>query len=144
MGRALLLVLFYGVAGTLWCVDAVGTAPLCGDIGNLGVTLAIAAPNVLVPYARAPPLPAGAHWTESYWFKFNVWIAVFVFVASYFWTEYFFDVLRMTYNFPHLAWNLDAVLLGSGAHSLARHITPLPSGGSGAGVCDCQSRNQPD
>lgn len=51
-------------------------------------------------------------WYERYWAKFNLWIAVFTFVASYFWTEYFFDVLRMNYNFPHLTWNLDAVLLG--------------------------------
>jgi cycloeucalenol cycloisomerase len=90
-----------------------GTHLQFGDVGNLAVTVAIASPNVLVPWACAPPLP-GVHWSERYWFKFNVWISVFAFVASYFWTEYFFDVLRMTYNFPHLKWNLDSVLLGSG------------------------------
>ena len=79
---------------------------LAGDTGNLAVTLAIASPNVLVPWLFRP--------MGSYWFKFNVWIAVFVFVASYFWTEYFFDVLGMNYNFPHLAWNFDSVLVGTG------------------------------
>ena len=103
-----------------------------GDVGNLAVTLTIASPNVLVPWAFAPPLYGDdtgktlVHWSERYWFKFNVWIAVFVFVASYFWTEYFFDVLRMTYNFPHLEWNLDSVLLGSG-QCARRAATPPPS-----------------
>jgi len=40
---------------------------------------------------------------------------IFAFVASYFFTEYFFDVLGMKYQFPHLRWNLDSVLVGSGA-----------------------------
>ena len=106
-----------------WCAS--GLHLLVGDAGNLLVTVAIGSPNVLGPLFLSPTAlaPANADGNgsdvtprlrERYWFKFNLWIAVFTFVASYFWTEYFFDVLKMNYNFPHLRLNLDAVLLGSG------------------------------
>lgn len=102
-----------------WCVS--GLHLRVGDAGNLLVTIAIGSPNILGPLFFGPPVqsdstsgtPVTMPWHSRYWFKFNLWIAVFTFVASYFWTEYFFDVLRMNYNFPHLTWNLDAMLLGA-------------------------------
>lgn len=42
-------------------------------------------------------------------------IGIYAIVGSYFGSEYFFDVLGMEYRYPQLDWNLDAVLLGSGA-----------------------------
>ena len=101
-----------------WCVS--GLHLQVGDFGNLFVTITIGSPNFLGPLLFSPAVlseknsepSAAVPWHGRYWFKFNLWIAVFTFVASYFWTEYFFDVLRMNYNFPHLTWNLDAVLLG--------------------------------
>lgn len=39
---------------------------------------------------------------------------MYTFVASYFWSEYFFDCLGMKYAFTHLTWNFDSVLLGKG------------------------------
>jgi cycloeucalenol cycloisomerase len=84
---------------------------LVGDAGNLLVTCAIFAPAAVWPMLFCPtPRP----FYQCYWFKFLVWISIYAFVASYFWTEYFFDVLGMKYNFPHLHWNLDSVLLGQG------------------------------
>jgi hypothetical protein len=101
-----------------WCVS--GLHLRVGDFGNLFATIIIGSPNVLGPLLFSPEVLGEKNsgksgtvaWHGRYWFKFNLWIAVFTFVASYFWTEYFFDVLRMNYNFPHLTWNLDAVLLG--------------------------------
>jgi len=55
---------------------------------------------------------------EAYWFRFQLWIAIFSFVASYFFSEAFFDVLGMKYNFPHLKWNLDSVLMGEGKQTV--------------------------
>ena len=81
-----------------------------GDVGNLAVTCAIAAPDILGPMFFAPT--SSAPFYERYWFKFNVWIAIFTFIASYFFTEYFFDVLGMVYNFQHLKWTFDSELLG--------------------------------
>ena len=81
-----------------------------GDVGNLAVTCAIAAPDILGPMFFATT--SSAPFYERYWFKFNVWIAIFTFIASYFFTEYFFDVLGMVYNFQHLKWTFDSELLG--------------------------------
>ena len=64
------------------------------------MTLAIASPNLLHPIVHPHMVYTdryliGERWYRRYWFKFNLWIAVFTFVASYFWTEYFFDVLKV-------------------------------------------------
>jgi cycloeucalenol cycloisomerase len=81
-----------------------------GDVGNFLVTFAIFAPLWIVPLLRHRTTP----WRESYWFKFNLWILVYSAIGSYFFSEYFFDVLGMVYNFPHLHWTFDSVMLGSG------------------------------
>jgi len=87
-----------------------------GDAGNLLVTLAIFAPVWIVPamLRRGSARP----WYESYWFKFNLWIFVYAAIGSYFLSEYFFDVLGMVYNYPHLHWTLDSALLGSGKQAV--------------------------
>jgi cycloeucalenol cycloisomerase len=83
-----------------------------GDLGNLAVTVAIFAPLWVVPALVHDPGPR--RWYETYWFKFNLWILVYSAIGSYFLSEYFFDVLGMVYNYPHLHWTLDSALLGSG------------------------------
>lgn len=65
---------------------------------------------------------SGIPWHQSYWFKFNVYIGVFVFFVTYFHTEYFFDVLGMRYNFPKVTLYFDSALLGPDeATALAQH-----------------------
>jgi cycloeucalenol cycloisomerase len=83
-----------------------------GDLGNLMVTLAIFAPLWIVPALVHDA--GGRRWYETYWFKFNLWILVYSAIGTYFLTEYFFDVLGMVYNYPHLHWTLDSALVGSG------------------------------
>jgi cycloeucalenol cycloisomerase len=85
-----------------------------GDLGNLALTAAIFAPAWLVPALVHDERPLGRPWWRTYWFKFNLWILVYSALASYFFTEYFFDVMGMVYHYPHLSWTFDAVLLGSG------------------------------
>mmetsp|Transcript_43430 Transcript_43430/g.69501 ORF Transcript_43430/g.69501 Transcript_43430/m.69501 type:complete len:307 (+) Transcript_43430:266-1186(+) len=89
-----------------------------GDSGNMLVTFLMALPNVVVPFVYCPT--RDKPWYQMYWFKFLVWVWMFSFIASYFFTEYFFDVLGMVYNFPHLSWNFDSLLLGSG-----KQVVPL-------------------
>jgi cycloeucalenol cycloisomerase len=36
--------------------------------------------------------------TERYWFKANLWIAIFNFVGNYFWTHYFYNLLGAAYT----------------------------------------------
>ena len=61
---------------------------------------------------RARPL--GRRWYQTYWFKANLYIAIFGFAANYFGSEYFFDVLGMVYNYPAIELNLDSLLVGTG------------------------------
>ncbi len=48
-----------------------------------------------VPYCVLLPAwlrrNSGVRWSESYWFKFNLYMFVYVFFATYFHTEYFFS-----------------------------------------------------
>ncbi|GBG33886.1 Cycloeucalenol cycloisomerase [Hondaea fermentalgiana] len=92
-----------------WCFS--GVHLLVGDLGNILATLVIAAPNILVPLLYCP---TNKPWYQTYWFKFSVWVAIFTFEASYFFTEYFFDVLGMKYAFNHLSWNFDSIHVGKG------------------------------
>jgi cycloeucalenol cycloisomerase len=55
---------------------------------------------------------SGIPWYQSYWFKLNVYMAVWVFFASYFHTIWFFKFLGMRYDFPHQF--LDFQCLGCG------------------------------
>lgn len=78
-----------------------------------------------IPYCLLLPLwlrrDSGV-WHRSYWFKFNLYLAVYVFFATYFHTEYFFDVLGIRYRFPEVTLYLDSYLLGPDeATALAEH-----------------------
>lgn len=67
---------------------------------------------------RNQPLPFYRQW----WFKFQIYMAVIVFILSYFGTEYFFDVLGMRYDYKGVTWYLDSGLLGPDqATALAQH-----------------------
>jgi cycloeucalenol cycloisomerase len=74
--------------------------------------------NVLmwVPYCVLLPWflrrKSGVSWHESYWFKFNLYMFWWVFLATYFHTEYFFEVLGLRYRFPEVTLYLDSALVG--------------------------------
>ncbi len=55
---------------------------------------------------------SGVPWNRSFWFKFNVYMFWWVFLATYFHTEYFFEVLGLRYRFPHVTMYLDSALVG--------------------------------
>src|SRR3546814_6408957 len=71
---------------------------------------------------------SGVPWRQSYWFKYNVYMFVYVFFATYFHTEYFFEVLGIRYHFPHVTWYFDLALLGPDeATALATYRKGPPS-----------------
>jgi cycloeucalenol cycloisomerase len=71
---------------------------------------------------------SGIPFHESYWFKFQLWIFVFMFFATYFHTEWFFSVLGIRYDFPNVSWYLDSRLCGPDeATALANHEKIPPS-----------------
>ncbi len=97
-----------------------------GDAGFMAFSVAVSAPLVLVPalcHRRVPAL-ARTPWHHSYWFKFNLWIFIFVWIGTYFLTHYFFDVLGMRYAFP-TRWALDAALVGTGRGEVPAFMDPL-------------------
>ncbi|MBK7250980.1 MAG: hypothetical protein IPI06_08905 [Gammaproteobacteria bacterium] len=64
---------------------------------------------------------SGVVWHESYWFKVNVYMAVYVFFGTYFHTEWFFTGLGLRYHFPAVTWYFDSALCGPDqATALAR------------------------
>ena len=95
-----------------------------GDLGLNLAMLAIAAPALVVPALVRDERDIGRPWTRTYWFKFNLWVAVFSASGSYFGSEYFFDVLGMVYNYPQLEWRFDSTLLGSGEQSVPTIMYP--------------------
>lgn len=74
----------------------------------------VATPFFLVPFILRRNANPDRPWYDSYWFKANVYMALFGFFGNYFGSEYFFDVLGMVYNMPNVTTVLDAKLVGQG------------------------------
>ncbi len=69
---------------------------------------------------------SGVKWYESYWFKLNVYMVVYVFFATYFHTEWFFEPLGMRYHFPSQHWYLDSILCGPDQSTALAHDQRVP------------------
>ena len=85
-----------------------------GTFWHIVQNVLMLAPLYLVPMLIRDESALGRKWHETYWFKANLWIFIFAFFATYFFTEYFFDVLGMIYYFPQVTVFFDSALLGSG------------------------------
>jgi cycloeucalenol cycloisomerase len=71
---------------------------------------------------------SGVAWSESYWFKFNLYVFVWVFYATYFHTEYFFEVLGLRYRFPAVTLVFDSALVGPDEATAAAEWKKVPVG----------------
>jgi hypothetical protein len=85
-----------------------------GNFWHIAQNVLMLAPLYLIPLFFRNETYLGRKWYQTYWFKMNLWIYIFAFIATYFFTEYFFDVLGMVYYFPQVTWYFDSSLLGSG------------------------------
>eukprot|EP00043_Microstomoeca_roanoka_P004867 m.52363 g.52363 ORF g.52363 m.52363 type:complete len:269 (-) comp12694_c0_seq1:243-1049(-) len=63
-----------------------------------------AAPAVLWPLLFAPEEERALPLTQRYWFKANVWSAIFSFIGHHFLTHYFYNVLGAYYTVPQGYW----------------------------------------
>lgn len=79
--------------------------------------VATGTPAFVIPMLLAPRY-TDRPWYDSYWFKANLYLAVFGFFGNYFGSEYFFDMLGMIYRFPLVTTTLDSALVGSGAQTV--------------------------
>lgn len=120
---------FYLVYSPIW-MALMGIVMLTGmyrqwsDAGFMLFGLGLAAPLVLVPYLTPSAADARKPIWQTAWFRFNVWIAIFVFIGSYFFTHYFFDVVGMWYGFP-TTWNLQAELVGDSERTVPLFLYPV-------------------
>ena len=94
-----------------------GADKVWGDTALLIHGALTALPVLLVPMLLAQRF-TNKRWYESYWFKANVYLAVFGFFGNYFGSEYFFDVLGMVYRYPQVTSTLDSALVGSGKQTV--------------------------
>jgi cycloeucalenol cycloisomerase len=67
-------------------------------------------------------------WHDSYWFKFDLYLFVFVFFVTYFHTEYFFEVLGLRYRFPEVSLYFDSALVGPDEATAAADFKKVPPG----------------
>ncbi|HEY3698476.1 MAG TPA: hypothetical protein VGK97_04035 [Spongiibacteraceae bacterium] len=87
-----------------------------------------------LPYCVLLPLwlrrNSGVRWQDSYWCKLQIWLAVYVFFATYFHTEYFFQILGIRYHFQYLSPNLffDSYLLGPNEATALAEYKKVPIG----------------
>lgn len=84
------------------------------------------------PYCVLLPLylrrNSGVPVLQSYWFKYNLYIGIYIFFATYFHTEYFFSVLGLRYRFEHVHLYLDSALLGPPEATAAQTYQKVPVG----------------
>jgi len=94
-----------------------------GNVALLIHGFGTAAPLVVIPALIAHRY-TDAPWYDSYWFKANLYLLIFSFFASYFGSEYFFDLLGMVYVYPNATTTLDAALVGTGAQTVPLIMYP--------------------
>ena len=77
----------------------------------MAIGLGASLPCVILPWLLEHKADRSKPWSQKYWVKANIWIAIFSFIGNYFWTHYFYTVLGAEYTFP--SWRLNEVLLQS-------------------------------
>ena len=73
----------------------------------MAICVSAAAPCILLPWLLESRADGDRPWTQKYWVKANVWLAIYSFVGNYFWTHYFYRLLGAAYTFP--SWRLNDV-----------------------------------
>lgn len=73
----------------------------------MAICVSAAAPCILLPWLLESRADGDRPWTQKYWVKANVWIAIYSFVGNYFWSHYFYKLLGAAYTFP--SWRLNDV-----------------------------------
>lgn len=100
-----------------------------GDFWHIAQNLGMWIPYCLILpwYLRRN---SGVRWQDSYWLKFNIWLTVYVFFATYFHTEYFFELLGIRYHFQYLShWQfVDSYLLGPNEATALAEYKKVPIG----------------
>lgn len=73
----------------------------------MALCVTLAAPLLLQPLLVPLPAERNLVLSSRYSFKANIWIAIFSFIGNYWYTHYFYSVLKAKYTFP--SWRLNDV-----------------------------------
>ena len=73
----------------------------------MGLCVSLSLPYLLQPILFPLPLERKVSLWNRYSFKANSWIFIFSFIGNYWYTHYFYSVLRARYTFP--SWRLNDV-----------------------------------
>lgn len=94
------------------------------ELAYLALGFGLGLPTLLLPLVSPHPSERGRPWADRYAVRVNLWIAVVVWVGSYFITHYFFDVMGMRYGFPvEIHW--EAAIVGRSDQSVPLFLYPL-------------------
>jgi cycloeucalenol cycloisomerase len=99
-----------------------------GNFWHITQNILMYVPCFFVPLLIHSEASLGRNWYETYWFKFNLFHAIYIFMATYFLTEYFFDVLGMRYDFPKVTLYFDSALLGPDESTALAEHKKVPPG----------------
>jgi cycloeucalenol cycloisomerase len=113
----------------IW-ITAVGMVMVSGvlrhwrDAEYLLFSAVVASPTILWPaFSRSRP-DRNRPWSECYWFKLNLWVAIVVFFGTYIGTHYFFDLMGMRYTFE-VRWFLNSDVIGQNRQLVPLFMYPL-------------------
>lgn len=85
-----------------------------------------------LPYCMILPLflrrNSGIPWHQSYWFKANLFMFCWTFIATYVHTEYFFEMLGLRYRFSEVHTYFDSALIGPAEATAAASYQKVPLG----------------
>jgi cycloeucalenol cycloisomerase len=119
----LFIAVFFGYNAAIQALGWLDTSTFWHVAQNLGMWL---------PYCVLLPAwlrrRSGVAWRDAYWFRLNVWMAVWVFFATYFHTEYFFEVLGLRYRFERVTLYFDSALVGPDEATAAAGFQKVPVG----------------
>lgn len=95
--------LLYSPVWITWCLCILVPFKLYDALdewGYLAIGLFAALPCFFFPaFFTQSAADAAKPFTEKYWVKANVWIAIFSFIGNYYWTHYFYTLLGASYTF---------------------------------------------
>jgi cycloeucalenol cycloisomerase len=101
MGYSVVWISVFGV------VVAGGVYEYMDETHYMGLCVTLALPFLLQPFFDPMPAERNIPLYARYSFKANVWLAIFSFIGNYWYTHYFYSVLRARYTFP--SWRLNDV-----------------------------------
>lgn len=78
------------------------------DVGYMCCGLLLSIPNLLWPNLVPSDADKNLPWHRRYATRSWLWVAIFNFIANYFFTQYFFVLLGCWYSFP-VTWMLNKV-----------------------------------